>query len=268
MLVAPMSEVDLFEEHPGEAAGTIAIPMRDAVKAQTMVSLLNTDYSFAAPKHIKRLFLQGNILTLQRNEAVQRMEGDWLLFVDDDMVWAPDAIGRLVATQRRFGLDMVGGLCFRRTPPFAPTLYLRESETEGGYHNLETWLPDEVVEVDATGMAFMLITRKAIETITGILPPLHIREQMAMPALFEWRGLLGEDLAFCQLAKAHGLRVWVDTAVEVGHLAEVEIRYRHFLQEVANRPEAVDAAHREVAEKFGVGHLTPEEARAKLRGEA
>jgi hypothetical protein len=80
-----------------EPVGTMALPVRDHLNSATVTSLLGTDWSFLGNRSVDRTILQGSVLTLQRNEAVQRMNGDWLLFVDDDMTWRPEAfciIGR------------------------------------------------------------------------------------------------------------------------------------------------------------------------------
>src|SRR6185295_18211153 len=106
--------------------------------------------------------VEGSILPSQRNELVQRMQGDWILFIDADMSFRPDAIGRLVKVREEHDLDIVGGLCFQRKAPHQPTLYMRESPFEGGYSFLEKWDSD-LVEVDGTGFAFILIHRRVFE---------------------------------------------------------------------------------------------------------
>ena len=54
------------------------------------------------------------MLVFQRNECIQKMDGDWILFIDSDMAWQPGAIKTLIETQAKFDLDIVGGLCFQR----------------------------------------------------------------------------------------------------------------------------------------------------------
>jgi hypothetical protein len=240
--MVPGSSLDVFTMHgTGESIGSIAIPVRDHINAATMTSWFMTDYSFLKPgQAIERYVLQGNILTLQRNEAIQRMVGDWLLFIDDDMVWAPDAIGRLIASRDEHDLDVVGALCFRRSSPYQPTLYMRESPTTGAYNYLEDW-DDDIIEVDATGLAFLLIHKRALEAIAGPMPPIEERNGGPPPNFFRWEGALGEDLRFCQDLKAAGMRIWVDTRIEVGHIGEHEIRRREYLIDLHGRqPVPVD----------------------------
>jgi hypothetical protein len=269
---APVASLEVFGARaPTEPLGTIAIPARDHINAATTTSLLQTDWRFVGSEQaIDRLVLQGSILTLQRNEAIQRMRGRWLLFIDDDMTWEPDAIERLV--DRHYELDhqfdepvVLGGLCFRRTPPHQPTLYMREQATSGRYNFLERWDSD-VVEVDATGCAFLLIPVTALEQMSGDeMPPYEVRQTMSgPPPFFRWEGKLGEDLRFCQDAKAAGCRIFVDTTIEIGHISEVRIGHRQFLQEIAMRDPDDERARRWSNERMGLPTLSREEAREQL----
>jgi hypothetical protein len=252
---------------PGEPLGTISIPVRDHISAATATALLMTDLSrewIPEGKTVERHIIQGGILTLQRNEAVQRMEGDWLLFIDDDMVWQTDAVRRLVEVRDELDLDMVGALCFRRSTPYQPTLYMREQATAGAYNFLEKW-DDGVVEVDATGMAFVLIHKRVFEKIAGSpLPSVATRKRLGPPQFFRWEGTFGEDLRFCQDAKAAGCRIYVDTRIKIGHISEVEIGERHFLMEMAMRSPELLGARQKANDAMGFQTLMPDEAKERL----
>jgi hypothetical protein len=261
---SPLS-VYSMDDAGDDVLGTIAIVARDHINTATTTSLVGTDFSWIpAGKSMRRKIIQGGILTLQRNEAIQRMEGDWLLFIDDDMVWRPNAVAQLVAIREELDLDMVGGLCFRRTPPHQPTLYMREHPNEGPYNFLEKWDSD-VVEVDATGLAFCLIHKRVFERIAGTpMPPLAERGASGPPQFFSWQGRLGEDLRFCQDAKTSGSKIYVDTRIEIGHIAEMEIGYREFLQQVVLREPDVEEARRAVNDTMGLATMTAAEAWEKL----
>ena len=274
----PLAELEVMStRHTQEPFGTIAFVVRDYMNTATVRSLLQTDWSFVKGESgIKREIISGNILPLQRNEAVQRMQGEFIIFIDDDMTWQPDAIGELVDTW--FDLDhqldeplIMGGLCFRRTPPYAPTLYMRKNPTDGPYRFLEKWDTD-IVEVDATGMAFVLISKSAINAIATQMngedtemPPFELRDRMAAPpAFFNWTGRMGEDLRFCQDAKAAGVRIFVDTRIKVGHLGEIEVGHEHFLQQIAMRPEALERQIIETNSEWGLPTLSSVEAKKEL----
>jgi hypothetical protein len=256
---APGPSMEVFQmRRGGEPIGSICLPVRDHLNAATVTSLVMTDFTWL-PKGstVDHNIVQGSILTSQRNECVQRMRGDWLLFIDDDMVWRPDAVGKLIAQFEENDLDMLGGLCFRRAEPYQPTLYMREQPTSGAYNFLEAWPENEVVEVDATGMAFVVIRKRVFEMIGGPMPPYAMR-QGAPPNFFRWEGQLGEDLRFCQDAKASGARIWVDTGIEIGHVSEVQIG------QLAMRDEATLVVRRELNERMGLPTMSPDEARRRL----
>lgn len=263
---APTTDLSVIGTDFGESAiGTVSIPVRDHINAATATSLLHSDWSFLGKdEHIERFIVQGNILTLQRNESVQRMRGDWLLFIDDDMVWAPDAIGKLLAARDDIDADIIGALCYRRSTPHQPTMFMREQPTSGGYNYLEDWA-DDIIEVDATGMAFCLIHKRAFEKIAGTpMPPYSLRKALGPSGFFRWDGVLGEDLQFCQDAKQAGCRIYVDTRIEVGHMAEVEVRKKHFLIESLQRSDVEQRARQSLNDRMGLPTLTPARIREQL----
>lgn len=257
----------LTSSFPGSPIGTIGIPSREDISAFTATSLLTSDMNFAADRGVPRIeIIIGNVLPWQRNEIVNRMEGDWILFIDDDMVWRPDTIARLVATRDEHDLDIVGALCFRRAFPFQPTMYMREKPDEGLYNPREKWDEGEIVEVDATGMAFCLIHKRVFEMIAGPIPPIEIRRKIGGPPpnFFHWYGSMGEDLRFCQDAKAAGARIWVDTSIEVGHVSKQVIGKDDFLSAIARRDVASQLERQKVNDEMGLPTMTPDEARERL----
>jgi glycosyltransferase involved in cell wall biosynthesis len=215
---------------------------------------------------------QGNILTMQRNELVNRVRGDWLMFIDDDMVWHPGQIAQLVKTQADHDLDMVGALCYRRSAPHQPTMFMREGPTSGAFNFLEDWEDGAVIEVDATGMAFVIIHKRVFERIVAFhehrpgwkMPPYEERVTSRPPNFFRWLGGYGEDLQFCIDAKLSGSKIFVDTSVEIDHVAEVQINRRHFLSEIANRDPEVETERRRVNTDMGLPTLSREEAKKRL----
>lgn len=270
---APGSELQaLGGTREGQAIGTIAIPTRDHVASELFLSCMLTDWSFTPPgTTVSWQVVQGSILPAQRNELVQRMEGDWILFIDSDMAFDPLAIGRLVATRDEFDLDIVGGLCFQRVAPYQPTLYMRHGPDDGGYLFREQW-DDDIVEVDGTGMAFLLIHRRVFERMVRVFenrpgftwPPREERLKIRPPNFFRWTDGLGEDLRFCQEAKTAGSRIWVDTRIEIQHVGSQTIDRRSFLRELATRDPETEAARRALNDTFGLPTMTAGKAREAL----
>jgi glycosyltransferase involved in cell wall biosynthesis len=236
-----MTVLRINEPSDRKCRGTIAMVTRDNVTAPTAISYLMTDLSFLAPdEYIMRYIVQGNVLVFQRNQCIQMMDGDWILFIDSDMAWQPGAIKTLVETQAKFDLDMVGGLCFQRSEPYQPTLYMEAADENWGYTFLEEWDEDAAVEVDATGMAFVLIHKRVfdrilMENVGEHFLELEERKDHAPQPFFKWTGKLGEDFQFCKEARAAGCHVFVDTSVKVDHLGITSINEKDFLREISFR---------------------------------
>lgn len=141
-----------------------------------------------------------------------------LLWIDDDMVFAPQSAERLLAHD----LPIVGGLCFNRRHPYMPILLRRwpaganMGTDEYGYvYEDEARVEIEakgtpLFEVDATGAAFLLVKREVFETV-GEKPFANIRG--------------GEDVSFCRRAQEAGFKVFVDTSVGIGHVGEVVVDF-------------------------------------------
>jgi len=268
----PASSVQVLSSNTKSPVGTVCICTRDHISAGTFMSALHNDWRFLKERGggVSWLVIQGSILTLQRNEALRQMDGDWLLFIDDDMTWAPDAIGKLIESweevQEQFEEPVIlGALCSRRQDPHDPTMYMRDSRYEGKYRMIEKW-EDDIVEVDATGLAFLLIPKQAIKNITGdtFADDKETRMLYQAPPVFKWTHLMGEDLRFCQEALAAGCRIFVDTRIQIGHLAEHVVTYTNFLEGLANRSQDDYEMVKAINDKHGLPTMTPEEARERL----
>lgn len=265
-----MSVLETNEARATEAKciGTIAMVTRDTVTAQTAISWLMDDRTYMGPnEYVLRYIIQGNVLVHQRNETIQKMDGDWILFIDSDMSFQPAAVRTLIETQKKFDLDMVGGLCFQRMPPYQPTMYVAAGNH--GYTFLENWQEDAAVEVDASGMAFMLVHKRVFDKIlrhqTGEgFPDLETRKQMRTPPFFRWEGEYGEDFLFCREAKDAGCRIFVDTSVKVGHVGLTTITETDFLREIAFRRPDEQAFREDQLAKVGHAAITPSDAKEKL----
>jgi len=121
-----------------------------------------------------------------------------LLCLDDDVTFTPETFDTVWNTPA----DVVSALCFaRREPPTTPLMYRRAAD--GSYGAILSYRQNEVVPVDAVGMGFTLIRKPVID---------------ALPAPFVRDSAKGEDIVFCERAKAAGFSVVVNTAAKCGHL--------------------------------------------------
>jgi len=256
---------------PGaKCVGTIAMCTRDNVSAQTAISWMMDDrMAYLKPGEFAlRYIVQGNVLVHQRNQCVRDMDGEWLLFIDSDMVFQPKAIMDIIATREKYDFDILGGLCHQRMEPYQPTVYVNDPGGHG-YTFLETWDEGAALEVDATGMAFVIIHKRVFDRILQAsigmdMPPLEERQKMPPPPFFKWEGEYGEDFNFCQQAQATGSKIHVDTTIEIGHVGQHLINRDTFLKEVAFRPKEAQIFRAEQLAKVDQQAMTQTEALREL----
>jgi len=161
---------------------------------------------------------------------------DWLLWIDTDMGFEPDAVERLLSVADPETAPIVGGLCFIEneyahdfrgglTSRLSPTLYdwcwIDPHQGMPGAYKLATrseWPPEQVTRVGATGTGFLLTHRSVYEKIGDWL-----REQGAPPNIWFERipgpdgEMCGEDISFCLRAHQVGLPILVHTGVTTTH---------------------------------------------------
>ena len=129
-----------------------------------------------------------------------------LAFLDADMVYPQDTLTRLLAHDK----DIIGGLCFKRWPPFPPTLF------EGDPYEMKLMdpYPEGLVRVTATGTGCLLIDCKVFEEMT--YPWWEFAETKE-------GGPVGEDVNFCYKAGELGYVIHVDTTIKIDHLCQMRV---------------------------------------------
>jgi hypothetical protein len=175
-------------------------------------------YSFA---HLERpdyklIHADNGPIDTLRNDIVEKalaMHCTKLIMLDTDMIYHPKTITSLLARN----LPVVGGLCFRRYPPFdSIMLKIKEiDEHTNGYESIDEWEEGELVEVDATGAGCIMYDMEVFKKMP--FPWFKFRKQ-AISGL-----TIGEDIGFCQDLKAAGYRIFVDTSVPSDHLTTLAV---------------------------------------------
>lgn len=167
-------------------------------------------------------------LVQARNEmaaAFLASDTEWLLIIDADMGFQPDALYRLLEAAHPEHRRIVGGLCFvarqwaedglngYRVRP-QPTIMDFREDTRGVPQFMSTPLypVNQVVPVAATGSAFILIHRTVFEEIAEKYGPTWYDRTHGADGQ-----LLGEDVSFCVRALSLGIRVFVHTGVRTNH---------------------------------------------------
>lgn len=179
-------------------SGTIAYCSRE----DQIYPIFASNLARLAQKHPEAKIVQsiGNDIAAQRNQAVLQAEGDWIWFIDTDMVFAPEIIDRLL----RHEVDVVQALCLKRHPPHQPILWERDPNTEVDF---PTGRP-RLIEVACVGSGGTLYRRRVFEAIKG--------------PWFE--GILGvEDINFARKIVEAGFKLYTDLTTPVGHTTPMVI---------------------------------------------
>lgn len=161
----------------------------------------------------------GPRIATSRNTIVREFlttNREWLWMLDTDMVFGSDTLQKLLDADR----EIVGALChgFNKDGESFPVMH---EFTETGMRRIASYPDNELVEVDATGAACLLVHRDVLAKM----------EANADNDLYPWfqegrtlGGLeVGEDVCFCLKAKEQGYQIYVHTGIKCGHKKSVVI---------------------------------------------
>lgn len=207
----PTDTVCIAFIHPGETSAyfttsLVGSLLYDRATSRRIVGLHNewSSANVSAPR---------NRLTAK---FLDETDADWLWWIDADMAWDHEALDQLLAVADPDTAPIVGGLAFGAFHDMLfPTIY-QFGEVDGNLTTVRVadYPDDAVIQVAATGAAFLLIHRSALETIRArafnqTFPWFQEIEMSGQP--------VGEDLAFCLRAASCEIPVHVHTGVKIGH---------------------------------------------------
>jgi hypothetical protein len=166
----------------------------------------------------------GPLIAMARNMLVgQFLEGDaeWLMCVDTDIVFNPDAISRLRSVADESLRPVVSGLYYViNNDDQVPAMYAAGSRDGNLYFQaFKEWPEDSLLEVDAVGAGFMLVHRSVFEKIRAD----HDGDQCWFRECVLNQRPIGEDLSFCIRVAGAGFPVYVHTGVQAGHMKTIMI---------------------------------------------
>jgi len=137
-----------------------------------------------------------------------------LAWIDSDIVWQPEQIGDLLLRDK----DIVSGLYSQtnRENLVAYKICDQEFFKKNGYFQSLTRKEIEnesnLIEVEYTGMGFMLIKKGVFESLEY---PWFTSQIMNIDN--DIQDIASEDATFCKKAKEKGYKIFVDPSVLVGH---------------------------------------------------
>lgn len=154
------------------------------------------------------------------SKFLEECDGEWLWMLDTDHTFTPDVLERMLAWADPIDAPIVGGLAFSGAvgSSITPTM-MRLIPIDGqiAVSHIREWEPGEVVEVDATGAACLLVHRFVLEDMRKLGRPWFYEGYAANGGEF------GEDVNFCIGARSVGARIFVHTGIEFPHIKSATI---------------------------------------------
>lgn len=189
-------------------------PFYDHIRPETDAALRGLE---AAGSLVIRA--QGTGIAKARSEMAQSAlasEATHLMWVDADMGFEPRDVVKL-ASHASDGLDFVTGPYFQRKPggkavfrPLDPAEPIKLGKGGG------------LIEIESCGFGFVLIAREVFEKVGETLPmltrgfrPYFFEKLEETPEGVDW---IGEDIAFCQRARAAGFQLFCDMSIRLYHI--------------------------------------------------
>jgi hypothetical protein len=192
---------------------TIGTPLRRGdITPEYVLSLVGTLKSGKFDFEVA--FREGTDIYQNRNAIACSFRGDFLLFIDTDMVWIPEDIEKLVKANR----DIAGGLYLNKGNGGPVALHLNDHDGSMVYPT------DEPFKCAALGTGFMLIRRLVFMVFRahGLYPfdpVLGGEVTKDYPFLSQFPiSSCPEDVSFCVKARQLGFEVWCIPTVKVGHV--------------------------------------------------
>lgn len=179
----------------------LGLPTNRGFRHQTTQSLLdlvaqNKEYEFIPITETEGMTIEDN-----RNNIVERAKkADYLLFIDDDMVFPPTLLKDLLKHKK----DVIG--VNSRTKSGRPTVKLSGIQ--------RAMIPSTLFSCDQVGTGIMLIDCKIFKH-PEFKPPYFKFERYATGKVKK-----GEDIYFCDSVRSLGYEVWCDPKIEIKHIAD------------------------------------------------
>jgi GT2 family glycosyltransferase len=161
----------------------------------------------------------GPLVALARNLLAEQFltyDLEWLCMVDTDIVFAPDAVSRLLEDADPIHQPIMSALYYVFEDGMKiPAAYVNDGVgSELDIHPIEDFEDPEIVRVFSVGAGFLLVHRSVFETI---------KKDSAGERCWFREGVIagrdfGEDVSFCIRAAISGFPVHVNTGVRVGHI--------------------------------------------------
>jgi GT2 family glycosyltransferase len=228
----PRARVWVANVNPGKVATEFA---------DSLATLISTDIQAGLGLFQGKLDSRSGVnVSKPRNELVARFldqtDGEWLLFLDSDMVFPPDTILRLLLAAQAADTKIISGLCVMVTADGPiPTLYLPADAPTDVTRVMLDAPDDQILQVFATGAACLMIHREVLERIREECPDGERDFCWFQEKVINTRWC-SEDITFCLRAYELGYPVFVDTTLSIGHAKDGRVWHARDIGRIGIEP--------------------------------
>ncbi len=222
----------------------IGIPIIGDIKDELFYSLME----MKKPPNTLITKIVGGTVDVARNQIIDKMERDWIFFMDSDQTFPPETLERLL----NWDVPIVSGLYFKPYGKPVPHAYKYMWEEAKKYdqeedpadhfyismvnevaaylakyyeHLVKTDLPtallppkkEDLIECDGVGGGCLLIHKRVFDALEK--PYFKCNPGT----------LVGEDFYFCRKAREAGFKIYLDAGILCGHRQRGLTGYRHFM---------------------------------------
>lgn len=196
----------------------IAVPSMDTIPAlfAQSLALLQRDCEVQIGWEV------GSLVYHARNNLARqalKTDADYVLWLDSDMVFAPDTLIRMLKVCKDNDIDFLTAVCFRRKPPYTPCLFDRLEKVEkGASYTALMSVPEGLFKVGGCGFAGVMM---ASDVLLSVQSKFNGR-------MFDPMDGFGEDVSFCWRARQCGYDIWCDSSIEFGHVGNCIVTRGYF----------------------------------------
>ena len=192
---------------------TIAIICGGTVRAETLVSLIGAMEVIKGHGIGASLSVQiGGYAAANRNravEAAQRNGSDYLMFIDNDMIFPNSGIQRLLDADK----DIIGVHYNARPAPDKPVVSTVKMSDPNGQLLNAMEIPAQLFKCYAVGTGFMLIRMSIFDKLSK---PYFVSGEDASGECFT------EDVDFCRKAGEAGVKIYCNPTIAMRHIGNKE----------------------------------------------
>ena len=171
-------------------------------------------------QYIKGAHALNSYHDLARNELVSKMEGDWLMMFDADLVFDPDIVARMIRMMYADpgGLDVLVGVYPYKSFPHYPILYVWNDDLQG-FEVMGSWDRSmNLIEIGSAGGGVLLVRKRVFDRIQNELGQKPFGRLPLHPKTPDDGETFGEDHSFFIRLRRLGIKAYCAWQIQAGHL--------------------------------------------------